>query len=123
MEIMLSSCRPTKGNQVRKERDVSLETTKLVTPRNVEHSSVCLLVDSTVDNNKHQPCIDELEVFTSDVTRGNIALARHGTVPTSSGNYSTQGKHQLKHINDGRYGNDFSWISNEDGKGWVQLSR
>ncbi|MEM7557795.1 MAG: DUF1549 domain-containing protein [Planctomycetota bacterium] len=75
----------------------------------------------TVDNDKHKPCIDELEVFSTDSKRGNVALASHGTRPSSSGNYSTTGKHQLKHINDGRYGNDFSWISNEHGKGWVQL--
>ena len=33
----------------------------------------------------------------------------------------TPAKHQLKHINDGNYGNSYSWISNEHGKGWVQL--
>ena len=76
---------------------------------------------ATVDDNKHEPCIDELEVFSTDTTRGNVARADRGTGPTSSGNYSVAGKHQLKHINDGRYGNSFSWISNERGKGWVQL--
>ncbi|NIP95887.1 MAG: hypothetical protein GWO24_21620, partial [Akkermansiaceae bacterium] len=29
--------------------------------------------------------------------------------------------HQLKHINDGAYGNGRSWISNELGRGWVQI--
>ncbi len=29
--------------------------------------------------------------------------------------------HQLAHINDGRYGNSWSWISNEVGRGWVQI--
>ncbi|MEZ0276074.1 MAG: DUF1553 domain-containing protein, partial [Roseimicrobium sp.] len=29
--------------------------------------------------------------------------------------------HQIAHINDGLYGNDHSWISDENGKGWVQL--
>jgi hypothetical protein len=27
----------------------------------------------------------------------------------------------LEHVNDGRYGNSFSWISNETGRGWVEL--
>ncbi len=73
---------------------------------------------ATVSNNKHQPCLDEIEVFASDAPGTNIA--RDARV-SSSGNYSETGKHQLAHINDGRYGNDFSWISNEFGGGWVQL--
>ena len=75
----------------------------------------------TIDNNKHQPCIDELEVYESAPSGRNIALASLGTVATSSGNYSKTGKHQLKHVNDGRYSNDRSWISNKYGGGWVQL--
>ena len=42
--------------------------------------------------------------------RKNVARAIHGTKPTSSGNYGNSGKHQLKHINDNRFGNSFSWI-------------
>jgi hypothetical protein len=75
----------------------------------------------TVDDDKHQPCIDELEVFTAGSNPINIALTDNGTTASSSGNYSNTGKHQLKHINDGNYGNSYSWISNENGKGWVQL--
>ncbi len=75
----------------------------------------------TIDKNKHEPCIDELEVYESSSAARNIALASLGTVATSSGNSSETGKHQLKHINDGRYSNDRSWISNKHGGGWVQL--
>ena len=75
----------------------------------------------TIDNNKHEPCIDELEVFTASDSPTNIALSDYGTTATSSGNISNTGKHQLKHINDGKYSNDNSWISNEKGGGWVQL--
>lgn len=75
----------------------------------------------TIDNNKHQPCIDELEVYETSPSVGNIALASLGTVATSSGNYSETGKHQLRHVNDGKYSNDRSWISNQYGGGWVQL--
>ncbi|MCA9121749.1 MAG: DUF1553 domain-containing protein [Planctomycetales bacterium] len=75
----------------------------------------------TIDDNKHEPCIDELEIYsTSDPSR-NVALAEYGATATSSGNYSETGKHQLRHVNDGRYGNDRSWISNEHGGGWVQI--
>ena len=81
---------------------------------------------ATIDNNKHEPCIDELEVYESSeparkTPARNIALAALGTVATSSGNYSETGKHQLKHVNDGKYSNDRSWISNLHGGGWVQL--
>lgn len=67
-----------------------------------------------------EPCLDELEVFTAEEGR-NVALAKNGAVATASGSYANNPKHQLAHINDGRYGNDFSWISNEAGRGWVQL--
>lgn len=76
---------------------------------------------ATIDDNKHQPCIDELEVYDATQPSVNIALAASGTMATSSGNYSETGRHQLKHINDGQYGNDRSWISNIYGGGWVQL--
>ena len=75
----------------------------------------------TIDNNKHEPCIDELKVYESSQSARNIALALLGTVATSSGNYSETGKHQLKHVIDGQYSNDRSWISNKRGGSWVQL--
>ena len=75
----------------------------------------------TINNNQHEPCIDELEVFSATDPPQNVALATNGTVAASSGNYSDTGSHQLKHINDGQYGNDRSWISDERGGGWVQL--
>ncbi len=74
-----------------------------------------------------EPCLDELEVFIPpDESKDggaarNIALADHGTRATASGTYSGLAFHKLEHINDGRYGNARSWISNEAGKGWVQL--
>ena len=68
--------------------------------------------------NASQPCIDELEVFSADK---NIALASHGTRPTASSTLPNYPIHKLEHINDGKYGNSHSWISNEAGSGWVQL--
>ena len=75
---------------------------------------------ATTNDNRYEPCIDELEVFAAGTTT-NVALASLGVVATSSGNLSETGKHQLKHVNDGRMSNDWSWISSEKGKGWVQL--
>ncbi|MCA9101677.1 MAG: DUF1553 domain-containing protein, partial [Planctomycetales bacterium] len=78
-------------------------------------------VAATIDDNLHEPCLDELEVFAVGSEPRNVALAATGTIATSSGNYSETGRHQLGHINDGRFGNEWSWISSERGGGWVQL--
>lgn len=65
-----------------------------------------------------EPGIDELEVWAGD---RNVALASHGTKATASSTLPGYEIHQLKHLNDGQYGNRRSWISNEPGRGWVQL--
>ena len=63
-----------------------------------------------------EPCIDELEVF--DAAGKNVAL---GGKPSASGTLPGYAIHKLEHINDGKYGNDWSWISNTSGSGWVQI--
>ena len=68
-----------------------------------------------------EPCIDELEVFTSGPNPRNVALASSGTKSTASGTLPNVDIHKLEHINDGLYGNAKSWISNEIGRGWVAL--
>ncbi len=70
-----------------------------------------------------QPCLDELEVFTTGEKPRNPALARAGAKASASSvlNDGMLMKHQLAHLNDGRYGNDRSWISNEKGAGWAQV--
>ncbi|WP_395733291.1 PSD1 and planctomycete cytochrome C domain-containing protein [Prosthecobacter sp.] len=66
-----------------------------------------------------EPCIDELEVFN---TRGeNVALATSGTKRKSSGDIGVAERHELRFLNDGRYGNSRSWLSNKLGQGWVEL--
>ncbi len=74
--------------------------------------------------NASEPCLDELEIFTAaseDAPSVNVAAAAVGAKPTSSGDYAGNPFHKLIHINDGKYGNAHSWISNENGKGWVQI--
>ena len=66
-----------------------------------------------------EPCIDELEVF--DTAGRNVALASAGTTARSSGDTVVPRRHELRQINDGEYGNSRSWMSNETGKGWVEL--
>jgi hypothetical protein len=80
---------------------------------------VRFVVEST---NNLEPCLDELEVFTSGPDPRNVALSSAGGKATSSGDFSAAPAiHRLEHINDGRYGNGRSWISNAVGRGWVQV--
>ncbi len=69
--------------------------------------------------NNLEPCVDEFEVFDSAGT--NVALASSGTTVKSSGDTVVADRHELRHVNDGRYGNSHSWMSNETGKGWIEL--
>ncbi len=66
--------------------------------------------------NASEPCIDELEIY--DEAGVNVALAGK---PSASGTLAGFAIHKLEHINDGRVGNDRSWISSAAGKGWVQI--
>ncbi len=68
-----------------------------------------------------EPCIDELEVYTATAPVTNIALASLGTKASASSVFLNSDIHRLEHINDGKHGNSRSWISNERGKGWVEL--
>ena len=73
----------------------------------------------TIDEtNGGEPCIDELEIFSDSI---NVALATTGAKPTASGTLAGYEFHKLEHLNDNRGGNSRSWISNENGKGWVQI--
>ncbi len=68
------------------------------------------------ETNSLEPCIDELEVFST--TGENIALNAAVTV---SGENVTADTHEQRFVNDGNYGNSRSWMSNEKGKGWVMI--
>jgi hypothetical protein len=72
-------------------------------------------------NNNTEPCIDELEIYTAEATPRNVALATAGAKASASSTYANSPLHRLEHINDGQYGNSRSWISQEPGKGWVQI--
>jgi hypothetical protein len=68
-----------------------------------------------------EPCIDELEVYSVQPHSTNIALASTGTKATASTVFPNSDIHKIEHINDGKVGNSHSWISNERGKGWIEL--
>jgi len=69
-------------------------------------------------NSGSQPCLDELAIFSEEQ---NVALASAGGKPSASGSLSGYPIHKLEHINDGKYSNDHSWISDTRGEGWVQI--
>ena len=81
----------------------------------VEARFVRFTIEAT---NSSQPCLDELELFSGG---RNLALASLGTRSSCSSSLPGYAIHKLEHINDGKYGNSRSWISNEGGRGWVQL--
>ncbi len=89
--------------------------------RPVEAKFLRFTITATTDA---EPCLDELEVFTAEPRPRNVALAAAGAEVTASGVFSKgdNPKHQILHLNDGRYGNSHSWISSEKGAGWVQLA-
>ncbi len=65
-----------------------------------------------------EPCIDELEIYSNG---RNVALSSDGAKATCSSTLPGYAIHKLEHINDGLSGNAHSWISNEPGKGWIQI--
>ena len=70
--------------------------------------------------NSLEPCIDELEVF--DTAGTNVAAATAGATFTTSGDNVAPDRHEPRFVNDGAYGNERSWMSNETGGGWVEIA-
>ncbi|WP_428306935.1 DUF1553 domain-containing protein [Lacipirellula sp.] len=99
----------------------SLENEERFDP--IEATAVRFTVAAT--NNGSEPCLDELEAWTpaggDNNSSRNVALAEHGGRPSSSGNYADTSKHRLANLNDGKYGNDWSWIAETHGHGWAQV--
>ena len=69
--------------------------------------------------NSSEPCLDELEIY--DDARNNVALQSTGAKPAASSTLPGYEIHKLEHLNDGRTGNERSWISNEVAGSWVRI--
>lgn len=78
---------------------------------------VRLVVHSTADGSA--ACIDELEVYAKG---GEQNLARQtGAKPSASSCIEGYGIHRIEHLNDGQYGNSYSWIAAGTGIEWAQI--
>jgi hypothetical protein len=62
--------------------------------------------------------IDELEIF--DDSGSNVALASKGAVASASGVIPGYAIHRIEHLNDGKFGNEHSWIANAP-RSWVRI--
>ncbi len=78
---------------------------------------VRLLIHETTGG---QPCVDELEVYGPDGKK-NLALATEGAKASSSSCLSGYPQHRTEHLNDGQYGNAYSWIPNGTEGQWAQI--
>jgi hypothetical protein len=76
-------------------------------------------------NDGTEPCLDELVILAAAKTTNagqaveNVALATAGAKVSVSSVFPGSSRHKREHLNDGRFGNERSWISNERGKGWA----
>ena len=75
----------------------------------------------TAASNGSEPCLDEIEIYGPTSGGPNLALASGGAKATASSVLPGYVYHQIAHLNDGKHGNSFSWISNERGAGWAQI--
>jgi len=101
-------------NAIKKEAVNALGNTEIFDEIQTKHVRFTVL-----RANSGQPCIDELRVFNDEGQ--NVALAKNGARPESSGNLKGYESHKLEHINDGKDGNPRSWISDTVGTGWVKI--
>ena len=66
------------------------------------------------------PCIDELEIRAGGGAE-NLALASTGAKASASSCIAGYPIHQVSHLNDGKYGNDHSWIAAGTTGEWAQI--
>lgn len=71
-------------------------------------------------NDGAEPCIDELQVF-GPASAANRALASEGAKATAGSLLPGYAIHQVAHLNDGKLGNEHSWVSSAKGTGWAQI--
>lgn len=65
-------------------------------------------------------CVDELEVYGPDDTK-NLALASRGAAARASSVIKGYAIHAVANLNDGKTGNDHSWIPASAGEEWAEI--
>jgi hypothetical protein len=84
----------------------------------VEARFVRLTILATRDGT--EPCLDEVQVFGPGST-DNLALAASGARASASSLLQGFDIHKVEHLNDGKFGNERSWISKSRETGWAQI--
>ena len=70
--------------------------------------------------NADAACIDELEIYAPGGEK-NLALAVDGAKASASSCIAGYPQHKIEHLNDGRYGNDRSWVAGNGPNPWAQI--
>ena len=73
-------------------------------------------------SDRTEPCLDEVEVYTAPDAPTNVALASAGGEASASSEYPNAAIHKIAHLNDGRVGNSWSWISRVPGRGSITIA-
>jgi hypothetical protein len=99
-------------------RSVFADSPNVITfpSENVKFVRVSILSSSTGS----EPCLDELEVYGEDDQR-NLALPENGGKASASSCIQGYEYHSIAHLNDGKYGNEKSWIAAGPGPEWAQM--
>jgi hypothetical protein len=84
----------------------------------VEARMVRVVIEKSSDG--MEPCIDELEIYGPD-GKDNLALESRHAVAAASSCLAGYEAHRVEHLNDGRYGNQYSWIPATTAIQWAQI--
>ena len=85
----------------------------------VEARFVRFNITATIDNN--EAGLDELEVWTAGDDSCNVALSSRGARASASSEYPGSSLYKVTHLNDGRYGDEWSWVARDRGDCWVEI--
>ena len=82
-----------------------------------------MTIHEVAPGGRPEPCVDEFEVFGPESPTVNLALASLGTKATARSSFFVSQTYDYKadFLNDGRSGNNSTWVSGEKGQGQFTL--
>jgi hypothetical protein len=88
----------------------------------VEARFIRFNIAATFDNN--EAGLDEVEVWTEGDGDAsvNVALSTAGARATASSEYPGSSLYKIAHLNDGHYGDEWSWVAADRGPCWVEIA-